>query len=300
MGMAVKVGSMAEGTVTGTVGSRAMATHAIDLHPGDRGVAQIAGAGGAVAMDIGNNVTGMTPSTKRNACDPTVVLDQMVGKIVGVGAVAIRAGGGQPGVDGILHYLADPVVMASGAGASWVVAWAIMQGNDLVRGGQGAVTVIASRAPQGNEMTVGLDMAHRMAGYAGYSYWRRGAGVALASLHGILDILAHGVAMAGHAVAIMDGIDVAHASCHMAGGAAHGNGDHVMLDRGRWDWVIKGVLRPVAVGAILWQAGTSVGNGAHDLRDLAVMALDTGIAGAAEGHDMNDPGGIRVRTVVTV
>jgi len=51
MGVTAEIGRMAEGAGAGTVGGSTMAIDANNPHPGYRRVAQVAVAGGTVAMD---------------------------------------------------------------------------------------------------------------------------------------------------------------------------------------------------------------------------------------------------------
>ena len=149
-------------------------------------------------------------------------------------------------------------------------------------------------------MSVGQLVSHRMTGDAGD---RDGGGIgieAMAFFNGIFDYLADGVAMASYAVAQVDNIDITHGACYVAGGAAWGDGNQVMLDRGRWGRVIEGVFRAVAVGAILGLPGHAVDDGVFDLLARAGMAFDAGIFRTAEGHDVNYAGGAGVRAVMTV
>jgi len=253
-------------------------------------------------MDCGNDVAGMAARAGRAAGNPTMILDQMIFVIAGIGVVASGAIRSKTGVDGISHFLADTGVMASGASPWWIVGYAIMECDDLVCGGEGTMAVVTLGAAECDKMAIGLDVAHRVTGDAGDSHWRRRAGKALALLNSIFDILADGVAMADNAIALMDGVDITHRGRDMAGCAAGGDGNHVMLNGCRWDRMVEGILRPVAVGAILGlvRGSFAIFDSVHDRRILAGMALDAGVFGAVEGHDVNNAGSAGVGTVMAV
>jgi len=192
--------------------------------------------------------------------------------------------------------------MASGASPRRIVGRTIMQGDDLVRGTERAVAAIALGAAQCDEMAIGLDVTHRVTGDAGDGHWRRRAGVTHAFCNGILDILADGVAMADHAIALMDDVDITHVGCDMTGCAADSDRNHVMLDCGRWNRMVEGILRPVAVGAILplIQGRLAILDGCQDLWPPAAVAFDTGVLAAAEGHDVNNTGSAGVGAIMAV
>ena len=67
----------------------------------------------------------------------------------------------------------------------------------------------------------------------------------------------------------------------MTGGAAWGDGDHVVLHRGRRGRMVEGVLGAVAVGAVLLQPGPAIEDGGLDLRSVAGVAFDASVLGAA-------------------
>lgn len=149
-------------------------------------------------------------------------------------------------------------------------------------------------------MSVGLFVAHRMTGDAGDWYGRWIGIEAMAFFDGIFDYLADGVAMASYAVAQVDDIDITHGVHYVAGGAARGDGNQVMLDRGRWGRVIEGVFRAMAVGAILKLTGHAADDSVFDLLARAGMAFDAGIIRTAEGHDVDNASGAGVRAVMAV
>lgn len=64
--------------------------------------------------------------------------------------------------------------------------------------------------------------------------------------------------------------------------------------------MVEGVLSPVTVGAVLKLSESTIGDGLFDLLPRAGMAFDTGVIGAAKGHDMDNAGGIRIRAVMAV
>lgn len=303
MGVSAEIGGMTEGAGAGTVGGSAMAIGPSNPHPGCWRVAQITVAGGAVAMDGGNDVAAMAAGAGRAAGYPAMILDQMVFIVVGVGTMASGAGCSNTRVDGSPYFRVGVyVVMASGASPWRNIAWAVMQGDDLVRGGQCAMAVVALGAAQTDQVVILRLVAHRMTGDAGDSHGRRRAGEALPFLNGIPDKLrneAFVVAMAHNTVVLMDGIDITHGGGDMTGGdAASGDGDHIMLHRGRWDRMVEGVFNPMAVGAILELTGDAIGNGINDLLSGAVVAFDAGVICGAEGHDMNNAGGVKIRAVM--
>lgn len=161
------------------------------------------------------------------------------------------------------------------------------------------MTGIATITGEGEEVTVLLFMAHRVAANAGdCNRWRIG-GETLTGLNNVFGVLAGIDAMADGAVAQVDGVDLAHVICHMAGHAADRGRDHVMLNIGRRDWVVEGVFGTVAVGAVLHLADGAVGDGVDYLLACAGVTLGTGVFGLVESHDVDDTGRSRVRAVVT-
>lgn len=126
-----------------------------------------------------------------------------------------------------------------------------MQVNNFGGAGEWPVAGIATVATQGEEVAVRLPMANRMTRDAGdrHRWWR--CGEALTLFNDILDILADGVAVAGYAIAEVDGIDITHAGGDMAGRTTGGGGDHVMLNRGWRDRMVESILDSVTVGAVL-------------------------------------------------
>ena len=69
--------------------------------------------------------------------------------------------------------------------------------------------------------------------------------------------------------------------------------------------MVEGVFRAMAVGAVLRLPGDAIGDrgldlGVKDWVKLVAMAFDTGVLGAAEGHDVNNTGGAGVRAVMAV
>lgn len=188
--------------------------------------------------------------------------------------------------------------MASGAG---VVAAGrdIMQGDYFGRGGQTAMTGVATITGQGEEVAVFLFMAHWVTCDAGDRDWCIYCET-IAVGDRVLDILANTVTMAGDAIALVDDIDVAHAGCDMAGGTACGGRDHVMLHRSWRRRMVRIILDAVAVGAVLRDAGFAINDRVFDLLSCGGgMAFETGIFCIAEGHDMNDTGGAGIRAVMT-
>lgn len=158
---------------------------------------------------------------------------------------------------------------------------------------------IATITSEGEEVTVFLLMAHRVAADAGNCNWWWGGGETLTGLNSVFGVLACIDTMADGAVAQVDGVDLAHIICHMAGHAADRGRDHVMLNIGWWDGVVEGVLGAVAVGAVLHLTGDAVGNGVDYLLSCAGVALGTGVFGLVESHDVDDTGCSRIRAVVT-
>lgn len=73
----------------------------------------------------------------------------------------------------------------------------------------------------------------------------------MALFNRIFDYLTDGMAMAGNAITPVDGKDIAHVACHMAGGATRSDRDQIVLNRSRWCRVVKGVFRAMAVSTIL-------------------------------------------------
>lgn len=109
--------------------------------------------------------------------------------------------------------------MAGGAGVD-ATGRDVMQGDDFGSGAECSMAAVALETGQGEEVTVFLLVAHRVAGDAFYSQRRRRAGEALAPFNRIFDELRVIDAMADDAIAAMNDEGVSHAGRDMAGGAA--------------------------------------------------------------------------------
>ena len=87
MEVAVEIDGVTESTVAGAVGGCTPTTS--NLHPGDWRVAKGAGAYSGIAVYRDDNVAGMAARAGRDAGDSTVILDQMVFVIAGIGGVTV-------------------------------------------------------------------------------------------------------------------------------------------------------------------------------------------------------------------
>jgi len=89
-----------------------------------------------------------------------VVLDQVVGVIAGVRGVAAGAVGREACINGVFYLLSNSRVVTGRARSRRVIAWAVVQGNDLGRCCQRAVAVVALGAPQGDHVAVCLNVPY--------------------------------------------------------------------------------------------------------------------------------------------
>lgn len=174
-----------------------------------------------------------------------------------------------------------------------------MQGDDVGRGGELPMTGIATITGEGEEVAILLFMAYRVTADASNSNRWWVGGETLTGLNSVFGVLACIDTMADGAVAQVDGVDLAHIICHMAGHAADRGRDHVMLNIGWRDGVIEGVFGAVAVGAVLHLTGDAVGDGVDYLLSCAGVAFGTGVFGLVECHNVDDTGRSRIRAVVT-
>lgn len=123
---------------------------------------------------------------------------------------------------------------------------------------------------------------------------RNGHRIGAATIMDRVDHLLAAVGMAKQTIAPMNPIDPSHIRHRVAAGTRSDRAQHIMIGVGRRDRMVELILRPMTVGAILWNPRLAIDNGVDNLLTSAGMTFDADIILARDSHDVDHPGCPRI------